>query len=198
MDKLCSNSYSMGASCSIEKRLKRNARTCFRQVPISSNTKYSGVNEVYLSGFKSSHNLNVLETKLKELCFSVLTKTERTDYFKEQRELAEFRKKTLKMTLIGEVPEDLKKPETPVTNKLDFLLYQFEVEITKKVIQNMSTLTKRVLEVEFQLQETNRQNNSLIPKDDFDESQLINSFYEKLRFATECAISEKKQNHQLH
>ena len=181
-------------SCSIERRLNRTPRTCFKQVPISSDVAHTEIKEVYLSGFESSHNLNILENKLKELCFSVLSKEERSEYFREQRALTEFRKKTLKMTLIGDDTEVLRKPQTPISNKLDFLLYQFEVEITKKVVENMSSLTRRVLEVEFQLQEKQEKKCSLIPRDSYDESQMINSFYEKLKLATECAISEKQRN----
>lgn len=153
-----------------------------------------GIRQLYLSGFSTSSSLEALRTKLEQFVYQELSQTEREDYLIEQQELKRFRTDTVKRILEGSVARGQRRPEAPVTKRLENRVYQMEVDITKKVIDQMSALSKRFLEVEFQLLEKNRRKELTVPSKEAETTQAISNFYARLEAVASLAMAEHESN----
>lgn len=170
------------------------ARVSFGRVPLNSFTELDGIRQFYLSGFSSSRSLEALRTKLEQFVYQELSEKEKEEYQKEQQELKEFRADTVKRILNGSIAPGRRRPEAPVTKRLESLVYQMEVAMTKKVVDQMSALSKRFLEVEFQLLEKNRRKELTVPSKEAETTQAISNFYARLEAVASLAIAEHESN----
>ncbi len=174
--------------------LVSDARVSFGRVPLNSFTELDGIRQFYLSGFSSSQSLEALRTKLEQFVYQELSEKEKVEYQKEQQELKEFRADAVKRILEGAIAPGRRRPEAPVTKRLESRVYQMEVAMTKKVVDQMSALSKRFLEVEFQLLEKNRRKELTVPSKEAETTQAISNFYARLEAVASLAIAEHESN----
>jgi len=185
--------------CSLKKieqrfALASEARIRFGRVPVNPSVERDGIRQLYLSGFSTSSSLEALRTKLEQFVYQELSQAEREEYLIEQQELKRFRTDTVKRILEGSVARGQRRPEAPVTKRLENRVYQMEVDITKKVIDQMSALSKRFLEVEFQLLEKNRRKELTVPSKEAETTQAISNFYARLEAVASLAMAEHESN----
>lgn len=161
----------------------------YKLVPIKPDIQIDGIPASFLYAFQEGK----LEMKLKNHVWDSLSEEERQEIDREKKNIAKFRRSNLEKVLEGQIDYQ-RRPKTPATQRLDNTVFQLELELTRKVLDNMSRLNKNVLEREFMLLEKNAQKITATVKEDTYDSQMISSFCEKLKAVTEQAILDRKQN----
>lgn len=167
-------------------------RNRFDRVPFCPRTELGGIPRAYLSGFESSSSLGSLRNRLTAYLIEKMSPEERQALNEESKKLNLFRKETSKKVMMGQRIANLRAPQSPITNKLESLIHNLESELTKKVVEQMSPLSKRFLEAEFQLLESHGHREMTIPQGKEINTANISSFFARLEAVAALAVEERE------
>ncbi len=167
-------------------------RCSFDRVPFDPRIEIRGVPQAFLSGFSSSKSLTALRIRLKNYLVESMDDGDREAMKVEQTLVEEYRREAKERVLRGEKLSTLKAPSAPLTNRLEALMNSIESELTQKVVEQMSPLSKRFLEAEFQLLESHGHREMTLPRGKEVMTTNISNFFARLEAATSLAIEERE------